>query len=456
MPGVLDRVNRRFAASQGRPQAQLSMDEYASWFSYGGLQYPLLQTTYNSLDQERIAANAAHAAKTSGPVFALILARMQVFSQIRFQWTRWAGSQPGDLFGTTELRVLEQPWPGGTTSDLLARMEWDASTAGIAYIRRKGSTLHRLNPSWVIVVMGSQEDAPNPSMAADTTLAGFLWMPPGGKAMFFSPQQVTYYAPLPDPDAHYLGMSWITPVLRELQGDQAATEHKWQFFANSATPNIAISFDPGVTIDAVRDFKELMETEHRGVANAFRTLFLGGGAKPVPVGSNFKDMDYAVIQGRAESRLAAAAGVPPSWVGFAEGLQGSSLNAGNFASARRRFSDGTMVHLWTNVASSLQPLLAAPPGCALTYDSRVPFMREDASDLAGIQEREAATISALVNNGFTPESVITAVKNNDWGALVHSGMLSVQLQPPSSGQDPLPGFGTPAAVPASNGNGARP
>ncbi len=455
MPGVLDRVNRRFAASQGRPQA-LSMDEYASWFSYGGLQYPLLQTTYSTIDQERIALTAAHAAKTSGPTFALVLARMQVFSQIRFQWTRWQGSQQGDLFGTTELKVLETPWPGGVTADLLARMEWDVSAAGNAYIRRKGPTLHRLNPSWVIIVMGSQEDAENPSMAADTTVAGYLWVPPGGKPMFFSPQQVAHYAPIPDPDAHFLGESWITPVLRELQGDQAGTEHKWRFFENSAMPNLAIAFDPGVTIDAVRQFKELMEEEHRGVANAFRTLFLGGGAKLVAVGSNFKDMDYAVIQGRAESRLAAAAGVPPSWVGFAEGLQGSSLNAGNFASARRRFSDGTMVHLWTNVASSLQPLLAAPPGCALTYDSRVPFMREDASDLAGIQEREAATISALVNNGFTPESVIKAVKNNDWGALVHSGMLSVQLQPPSSGQDPLPGFGTPAAVPASNGNGARP
>jgi phage portal protein BeeE len=261
---------------------------------------------------------------------------------------------------------------------------------------------------------------------------------------------VAYYAPLPDPDAHFLGMSWITPVLRELQGDQASTEHKWRFFENAATPNMAIKFDPAVGIDAVRQFKELLEEEHRGVANAFRTLFLGGGAVPVPVGSSFKDMDYAVIQGRAESRLAAAAGVPPSWVGFAEGLQGSSLNAGNFQSARRRFSDGTMVHLWGNAASSLQPLLATPPGAALTYDPRVPFMREDASDLAAIQEQEAATIAALVNNGFTPESVIKAVKNNVWSALVHSGMLSVQLQPPSSGLDPLPGFGTPA--PASNGH----
>jgi phage portal protein BeeE len=452
VPGVLDRVNARYAAAtRGRPQA-LSLDEYASWFSYGGTAYPFLQTTYSTLDQERVPWTTAHAAKSSGPTFALVLARMQVFSQIRFQWTRWQGSQQGDLFGTTELRVLETPWPGGVTADLLARMEWDVSAAGNAYIRRKGPALHRLNPSWVIIVMGSAEDAGNPSMAADTTVAGYLWNPPGGKAMFFTPQQVAHYAPLPDPDAHFLGESWIAPVMRELQGDAASTEHKWRFFENGATPNMAIAFDPTVGIDAVRQFKELMETEHRGVVNAFKTLFLGGGAKPVPVGSNFKDMDYAVIQGRAESRLAAAAGVPPSWVGFAEGLEGSSLNAGNFSAARRRFSDGTMVHLWTNAAASLQPLLAAPPGCALTYDPRVPFMREDASDLAGIQAQQAATVTSLINAGFIPDTVVKAVAANDMTLLKHSGLTSVQLVPPSSGAEPLPGF-APAAVPASNGNG---
>jgi phage portal protein BeeE len=461
VPGVLDRVNARFAAARGRPQA-LSLDEYASWFSYGGTAYPMLQTTYSTLDQERISLTAAHAAKTSGPVFALVLARMQVFSQVRFQWTRWQGSQQGDLFGNAELRVLETPWPGGVTADLLARMEWDVSAAGNAYIRRKGSTLHRLNPAWVIIVMGSAEDAENPAAAADTTVAGYLWRPPGGKPMFFTPQQVAHYAPLPDPDAHFLGESWIAPVMRDLQGDQASTEHKWRFFENSAMPNMAIAFDPAVGIDAVRQFKELMEEEHRGVANAFRTLFLGGGAKPAAVGSSFKDMDYAVVQGRAESRLAAAAGVPPSWVGFAEGLQGSSLNAGNFQSARRRFSDGTMVHLWGNAASSLQPLLAVPPGASLTYDGRVPFMREDASDLAGIQAEQASTIASLINAGFIPDTVVKAVAGNDMTLLKHSGLTSVQLVPPSSGQEPAPGFGpppgpaAPAAVPASNGNGAHP
>jgi len=267
---------------------------------------------------------------------------------------------------------------------------------------------------------------------------------------------------VPDPDRHFLGMSWITPVLRELQGDMGSTEHKYKFFENAATPNLAISFDPSIDIDKVRAFKELLEEEHKGVANAWKTLYMGGGASPTPVGNNFKDMDYAIVQGRAESRLASAAGVPPSWVGFAEGLQGSSLNAGNMNQARRRFSDGTMAHLWGNAASSLQPMIGQPHdrrgapmgGASLWYDARIPFMREDAGDLATIQAQEATTMAALYMAGWTPESVVQAVKNNDWTLLAHSGRPSVQTQPASSG-----GQSPPALVPAGangNGNGAHP
>lgn len=457
MPGVLDRVNARFAAARGRPR-NLSLDEYASFFSFGGTDYPFLQTTYSQIDQERIARDAAWAAKTHGPVFSLVYARMRVFSQVRFRWTRMQGAQPSDLFGSTELRVLERPWPGGTTSDLLARMEWDVSTAGNAYVRRKGNSMFRLRPAWVIIVLGSQENTAEPWMAADTTVAGYLWVPPGGRPQFFTPQQCAHYAPLPDPDAHFLGESWMMPVLRELQADQAAVEHKWKFFENGATVNLAISFDPAVGIQAVKDFKELLETEHRGVRNAFRTLYLGGGAKPAPVGTNFRDMDYAVVQGRAESRLAAAAGVHPSIVGFSEGLQGSSLNAGNYGAARRMFAEGTMAHLWGNAASSLEPLLSPPDaGASLWPDTRIPFTRQDDGDRADVQQKEATTIAMLIRDGFTPDSSVAAVRNNDWSLLKHTGLTSVQLQPPGSGQEPMPGFGPSPAVPAASGhaNGAR-
>src|SRR6266508_6548657 len=149
-------------------------------------------------------------------------------------------------------------------------------------------------------------------------------------------------------------------------------------------------------------------------------------------------MDLSAVAGKAESRLAAAAGVPPSWVGFSEGLQGSALNAGNFNSARRRYADGTAHHWWANAARSLEVLVPDPvnaKGASLWYDTRsVPFMREDAGDVAQIQAAEAQTIVALVKDGFTAESAVDAVKNHDWSRLRHTGLLSVQLQAPGGTQ----------------------
>jgi phage portal protein BeeE len=447
---LVDRINSGLAELRQR-DGQLSLNDWADYFSFGGNTYPFVQTTMGQVDRESVGVTSVAGFKSSGPVFSLVLARLQAFSQVRFQWTRFQGSQPTDLFGSPELAVLERPWNGGTTSDLLARMEIHASVAGCAYVTRpQRDRLSMLRPDRVTIVMGSQTDADDPSEAPDAEIIGFLHTTSHGKMTVFGPNEVAYYAPIPDPDYRFLGMSWITPVLRDLMADSLATEHKARFFVNSATPNLAIKFDASVGIEKVRQFKALLESEHKGAFNAWKTLYLGGGADPVPVGSSFKDMDYAVIQGRAESRLAAAAGVPPSWVGFAEGLQGSSLNAGNFNSARRRFSDGTMVHLWTNAATSLEVLLSRPQGATLWYDPRVPFMREDAEDLAGIQQKQAETIVKLSTSGFTRESAIAAVTKNDFNLLVKDpNWVSVQLQQ-SNGQPPAGGAGPKApAAPAA-------
>lgn len=435
-----------------RPQ-NLSMQEYADWFSFDGTMYPLLRTSMGRLDEEQLAQTTTAAYRMNGPVFALVVARLQVFSQVRFQWTRFEGGQPSDLFGTPGLRLLEKPWRAGTTADLLARMEVDVSLAGTSYVRkiarrRQPPRLRRLRPEWVIVVLGSEEDADNPAEAADVELLGFAYKPPSSPMVLLGPDEVALYAPLPDPDRVFLGMSWVTPVLRDVQADGAMTEHKRMFMANAATPNLVIKFDPAVTIEQVKEFKELFEADHAGVWNAYKTLYLGGGADPVTVGKDFQQLEFGATQGKGESRLAAAAGVPPSWVGFSEGLQGSALNAGNFNSQRRRFADGNMTHLWINVAASLEPLVTPDPqaqGASLWFDtSAVPFMREDAADIAEIQAREAQVISALVKEGFEPGSVVDAVRNRDWRRLQHSGLLSVQLQPPGSGE------------PTTNGNGKVP
>jgi len=43
---------------------------------------------------------------------------------------------------------------------------------------------------------------------------------------------------------------------------------------------------------------------------------------------------------------------------------------------------------------------------------------------------QAQTIRALVEAGFTPETVVKATDAEDWRLLEHTGMFSVQLWPP--------------------------
>jgi Phage-related protein len=433
--GLWSRLLRRREARSTQP---LSFDDWLEFFHVNGTYYPFLRNSMSALDEETIGATLTHVAKSNGLVFALMLARMQVFSQARFQWTRFERGMPSDLWGTDELAVLERPWPGGTTADLLARMELDVTCAGNAFVRvlrRRGkSRLVCLRPEWTYIILGSDVDAEHPDEAPDVEVVGYAYKPPNGEISTFLPDEVAHFAPYPDPAARFLGMSWVTPAIRDVSADNLMTDHKRAFMRNAATPNVVVRFDPSITLKAVKEFKEFFEAGHRGVQNAYKTLFLGGGADVTVVGKDFAQLEFAATQGKGESRLASAAGVPPSWVGFSEGLQGSALNAGNFTAARRRFGDGTMQHLWANAAASLETILERPDdGAYLWFATKgIPFLRMDAQDAADVQAKEASTITALVRDGFTAESAIAAVQNSDWSLLRHTGMLSVQLQEPGA------------------------
>lgn len=417
----------------------------------------LLNSSWGNLSNEELISSLTDAYTKNGPVYALTLARMQVFSQARFQWTRSTDGTPNDLFGSKDLQILEFPWPGARTSALLKRLEVDNATAGNCFVRRLGRSpfrssslpdrLVRLRPQWVTIVMGSTEDTDAPWEAPDVEVIGYAYKPNGdaSRLMVFGPEEVAHYAPTPDPVANFRGMSWVTPSLTTMRGDDASEQHKLKFFINGATPNLVMSFDPSVKQNEIDVFKAAFLKDKAGVANAYKTLFLGGGADPKVIGKDFQQLSFAATQAKGETRLAADAGVPPSWVGFSEGLQGSSLNDGNYGASRRRFADGTIQDLWESAATALEGLVDRPtnivngkpaPPARLTVDPRsIPFLREDIKDASQSKQQDAVTISTLVREGFTPDSAVAAVAQGDWSLLVHTGLTSVQLQPPGTGSN---------------------
>lgn len=394
--------------------------------------------------------------KRSGPIAALMFVRQLVFSEARFQFRQMRGGRPGDLFGTPDLAILETPWPNATTGDLLSRMIQDVDLAGNAFITLvdddHGPRLKRLRPDWVTIVTGSRTEPSLYGDAIDGELIGYIYDPltgGGGEGMVLLPDQVAHFAPHPDPEYSFRGMSWLTPVIREIWADGAATEHKLNFFRHGATPQMVVRVDASVKPESFERFKTLMEQTHSGAHNAYRTLYLGGGADATVVGTDLKQLDFKATQGAGESRLAAAAGVPPVIVGFSEGLQGSSLNAGNYAASRRRFADATLRPLWRNAAGSLATLLNVPSDAELWYDDRdIAFLREDRDAVAKILQTQASTIAQLITAGWKPDSVKAAMLAEDWSLLEHSGLYSVQLIPPNKmtppGQQASPAAGQPA------------
>lgn len=442
----------------------ISLDQFIQFFQYQGLQYPFIPRQTLAGERQEMPDPTFEGYiqgiyRTSGPIFALMACRMLLFSEARFQWQRMNQGRPGDLFGSAELQILETPWPGGTTGDLLARTIQDADVAGnnLWTVRGNPPRTVRMRPDWTTIVVGVPGDADASGWDLDAELLGYMYVPGGPGSgrppEVLLPEEVAHFAPLPDPLFRFRGMSWLTPVLREVMGDSAASSHKLKFFEHGATSNMVVTLDADSTLDSFDQWVEKFKQGHDGVLNAYKTLFLAG-AKAEVVGSNFEQMDFKRVQGMGETRMAAAAGVPPVIVGFSEGLEAATYS--NYAQARRRMADGTLWPLWRNVAGSFARIVSRPPGgpCRLWIDHRdVPFLREDRADVAKIQQSQASAISVYVLAGFEPDSAVRAVMEDNPSLLVHSGLTSVQLLPPAVAPPPegtVPG--SPATQPAPNGN----
>jgi phage portal protein BeeE len=450
-----------------------TLDDYANLFNQFGFQgigYGLggygaslapspLQTTLGGQLTE-MAPNtfvglAQGAYATNGVVFACMMVRQLIFSSIRFQWQRMRNGHASDLYGTPDLALLERPWIGGTTQDMLGRFIQDADLAGNSYWYRDTKELVRLRPDFVNLVVAPRM-MPNNRGQIGWKLFGYVYYERGygaeSEPVGFTPDEVVHFAPIPDPLANFRGMSWLTPILREIQADHAMSRHQLKFFDNGATPNLVIKHDTQATLEKIKKFGKEMEAEFGGLENAYKSLHLYPGADATVVGANMRQIDFKQVRGGGETRIAAAAGIPPIIVGLSEGLEAATY--ANYGQARRRLADGTAHPLWQNLAGSIETVMKLPDSSTrLWYDATdVPFLREDEGDAANIANVRSTTINTYITAGFEPDSVVKAVDSGDLGLLKHTGLVSVQLNKP--GDDKVPPPTDVSDKDPSKGNGA--
>lgn len=450
---LANRIATRLASTRTVETRNSIDDYYSNIWSPAMAQGLGLTTTYAGMRVTEIANTLpgyAAALRNCPPAFAAQMVRALVLSQARFTFRRRAStSKTGRTFGGRALGVLEKPWQNGTTGQLLATMEWHAGLTGNSYVtNRTEGRLRVLRPDWVAVIYGSDQEPEDAAFALDGELIGYAYangglIAPGNgtltgianRVQTLLPDEVAHYtaAGLTDPEGGGIGMSWITPALKDMQADKAATEHKLMFWKNSASPNLVVKGIPAITKAQFDEIVDAMEAQHAGLRNAFKTLYLTAGADATVVGSTFQQMDLKNITALGETRIASLSRVPATLLGISEGLQGSSLNAGNFDSSRRVFADTWVSPTLQDYAASLAPLVDVPNDAELWPDtSDMPILRDDSKAAAEIEQMKQASIVAYVNAGFTPESAVQAVSAGDVSLLKHTDLLSVQLQPAGS------------------------
>lgn len=353
----------------------------SSWetVTFGGLQYQLgLSATRPSLGfkeepiRDTFTDYAQYAYLNNAVVFALMERRRQVFSQARFRFQQMRGGIPGRFYGTPALDVLDGPGRVDSSSDLMSQAIQHADLAGNAFLLRRATDIVCLRPDWVTIVAGSRGYPDQGGVAVDAEVLGILYFPGGRNEgedpVPLLPGEYAHFKPTPDPRARFRGISWLKPVVKEVMADSASTTHKLMFFENGATPSTVVSLDPNVTPERFKAWVDLFEQQKTGVLNAYKTIYLGGGADVEVVGANLRQLDFKVTQGAGEPlALTTPVPTPGGWTTMADiqpgdevfGREGrpvlvtdvGQVHTGR-ACYRVTFSDRTSIvadgsHLWT-------------------------------------------------------------------------------------------------------------
>jgi hypothetical protein len=430
------------SGGQNDEERGLSFDDWLSYFSYNGMSYPLVGG--GALRSSALAPDSTFVGwvnnvyQTDGVVSAAVAMRARLISQLTFRWRSLLPGDNGRLFGTEALTLFEEPAAGVTRQALLSTAEVHASLAGMAVFHRAPDGLRLLRPDWVTVMMGSDR-APEAAVdQSDATFVGIVYDPGGsgvGEPEYYPANEVALWCPEPDPLAWWRGASWVQSVLAEIGTMRQTQVYKSKFFENGATPQLVVLLDPAVTEDAARQYADGFRREHEGVSSAYRTLFMGGGADVKVVGSDLGTLDLKNVVGNDENRVALRSGIPAALLGTH--LEGASLNQGNYSQLKRILADTWLAPTAQGLCAALEHLAVKPPErfgpAELAYDPKeILFLQDDRKDEADMQLTISQTMRTLLDAGYTSESVTAAVSANDFSQLVHSGLVSVQLQAPES------------------------
>lgn len=186
-----------------------------------------------------------------------------------------------------------------------------------------------------------------------------------GAEHHFLPEDIVHFKPLGlDPNDFRHGFAPIRHVLRELVGDEAASQFQTALLKNMGFPGLV--FSPKVLPDGVeypgRDAANRLKSE---VAQEFgghkrgSTMVLRGPMDVTTVGLNPSELDLRTAHFHAEERVSSVLGVPAVLAALGAGIESSSGKS-ETVELIRDFTEGKLVPLWRKLGAEVTEQLLIP------------------------------------------------------------------------------------------------
>lgn len=329
-------------------------------------------------------------------------------------------------------RLIKNPNPLQTEFEF-----WELAIIQLSCVGRSHWWKERTNSGQVKHLWPLRPDRVTPVYATIGVQSGWDYQMVDGSGWSYRlPLEDVFTLNYPDPEdvsgGIVEGLGPLQVLAREVDTDNAATRFVFALVNNYAMPGVVITTKARMNADDAAHYKAEFKRRYGGMQLG-EPAILDGDTKVEKFSFSLADLEFPALRSIAETRIAAAFGVPPILVGLKAGLDRSTFR--NAESAEQFFTLKTLSAIWRRLQDQYTNDIVIKE-----YGDEAVYARFDTSKVRDMQQQEseryaeAFKVGAATRNEYRTRGLgMPAVPDGDV-YLLPVGMVEQPLGQLTTGQ----------------------
>lgn len=228
-----------------------------------------------------------------------------------------------------------------------------------------------------------------------------------GKAIkvTYMPDEIIHFKK-PNPNNQFRGLGAVEAMAETIDLDNLTSEMTKRFFQNGAITNFVLSTEGKITDEQLKRLKAELNASNTGVTNAFKTMILGGGLKPVDISYSNKDQEFLGQLEWYRDKIMVGFGNTKSVLGVVDDVNRASMEASIIEWQR-----DTVQPDMESIVNALNEFLVPEFGTNLVLGYCDPVPEDHADDIAEV--KDLYPLGVLTLNEAREMVELEAVENGD-------------------------------------------